>query len=77
MDQTPSERHVAELRQTLRDLVAEAEKRVANLEAELVEARTVLTRMRNDVEPRLRALGTPYGADLRRRLAAVQTSPSR
>jgi hypothetical protein len=50
VDQTPSERHVAELRQTLRDLVAEAEKRVANLEAELVEARTVLTRMRKAVE---------------------------
>jgi hypothetical protein len=44
-----SERHVAELRQTLRDLVAEAEKRVSNLEEELKAAKLVLGRMRQAV----------------------------
>jgi len=57
--------------------------RVLEIEVALIGAWTRLgkhaeaERMRNDVEPRLRALGTPYGADLRRRLAAVQTSPGR
>jgi hypothetical protein len=44
-----SERHIAELRQTLRDLVAEAEKRVTNLEEELKAAKLVVVRMKQAV----------------------------
>jgi serine/threonine-protein kinase len=49
--------------------------RVLEVEVALVDAWTKLgksdeaRRMRDEVEPRLRALGTPYGADLRQRLA--------
>ena len=49
MDRTQSEQHIVELRRTLHELVEEAERRVANLEAELAEARVVLTRMRKAV----------------------------
>jgi|KBSMisStandDraft_5_1062788.scaffolds.fasta_scaffold1856414_3 hypothetical protein len=44
-----NEQHIEVLRRTLHELVEEAEKRVANLEAELVQARLVVTRMRKAV----------------------------
>ena len=50
MNETASERHVAELRRTLHDLVDEAEKRVLALEAELAEAKLVVARMRKAVD---------------------------
>ncbi len=62
-DRAASERHIAELRQTLRDLVAEAEKRVANLEIELAEARVVLARMRKAVEDADLPFGQPDSRD--------------
>lgn len=58
MDRTKSEEHVAELRRTLHELVEEAERRVSNLEAELAEARLVLTRMRKAVSDADRPFGT-------------------
>lgn len=57
MGQTQSEQHVAELRQSLRELVMEAERRVANLEAELGEARELLARMRKAVDDADRPFG--------------------
>ena len=50
MNETASERHVAELRRTLHDLVDEAEKRVLALEAELAQAKLVVARMRKAVD---------------------------
>jgi hypothetical protein len=46
MNNDQSEAHIAELRRMLQELVNEAERRVANLEAELAEAKEVLKRMK-------------------------------
>jgi hypothetical protein len=58
-----SDRHVAELRQTLRDLVDEAEKRVLALEAELAQAKLVVTRMRKAVEDADKPFGRSWRLD--------------
>lgn len=58
MDRTKSEEHIADLRRTLHELVDEAERRVANLEAELAEARVVVARMRKAVSDADRPFGT-------------------
>jgi ElaB/YqjD/DUF883 family membrane-anchored ribosome-binding protein len=50
MDANQNERHIAELRRTLHELVEEAEKRVTALETELAQAKQVVTRMRKCVE---------------------------
>jgi hypothetical protein len=59
MEQTPSDRHVADLRRTLHELVDEAEKRVIALEAELAQAKLVLVRMRKAVEDADKPFGRP------------------
>jgi serine/threonine-protein kinase len=55
--------------------------RVLEVEVARVRAWTLLgkhdeaERMRADIAPRLRALGTPYGSDLRLKLADMQAAP--